>query len=216
MWMTNVAGYADTGSGTRLATRPWAALAAAATVVGASLSLAAPESVAHELHLAHGSQAPSGGAIAAADAGGGSASAVVNAALAGLHDGKPSLDLGIKTAPGVPISSVTVVLPPGLFFASDAAKLAHGVRATGSATAHSQVRRGQLTITLKGNSSNVSLTMGGSALTEGKRLQESVEQLTVFNQAHQTSPRDLPLKMTVTVLSGTLVTITVPVTIDFK
>lgn len=191
--MRNVTEYSWAPGGALQASRPWAALAAAATVLGASLSIAAPAATA-----------------------GSSPNAVVSAAITGLDNAKPSLHFGIKTSHSLPITALIVALPSGLSVSSNASKLAHGVRATGTGKASSSVHKGQLIVSIKGNSPTVNLTVAGPALSESKALESSVEKLIAFNQAHASDPHTLALKLTITVDSGATTAIKVPDTIVFK
>lgn len=213
--MRNVAEYSWTASGLRHGTKPWVAVAAAATVLGASISIAAPEAVAYAFKLTPSSQGPGGAPVATSPVSSQPTKATVASAITGLDDDKPSLHFGITTTGNLPVTAVTVVLPSGLLFSAKASDLAHGVQATRAVKPHSTVRDGQLTVALNGSSPTVSLTIGGPALTESKRFQQSVETLAAFNQAHKSDHRSLSLKFTVTVDVGRLDTVTVPVTIVF-
>jgi len=213
--MRNVAEHSWTASGLRHGTRPWAVLAAAATVLGASISIAAPEAVAYEFNLTPSSQGPGGAPVATPPVNGQPTKATVDSAITGLDNEQPSLHFGITTTATQPVTAVTVVLPSGLSFSDKASDLAHGIRTTGSGKPQSTVRKGQLTVTLKGSSPGVSLTIGEPALTESKRFEQSVATLEAFNQAHKSDRRSLSLKFTVTVDVGTLDSVKVPVTIAF-
>jgi len=214
--MRNVTEHSWAASGVRHGTRPWAALAAVATVVGVSLSIAASEAVAYEFHLTRSTQTTGGAPLASSPNDGRPPRAQVYTSIAGLDTHKPSLRFAITVGGGVPVTAVTVALPSGLSFSTNAANLAHGVRATGTDKRRSSVRRGQLTVTLKGPSSKVNLTIAGPALSESRGLARSVVTLLQFNQAHTGDERVLPLKLTVTVDSGRLPAVKVPVTIPFR
>jgi hypothetical protein len=214
--MRNDAEYPWTASGLRHGTRPWAVLAAAATVLGVSMSIAAPDAVAYELHLTPSSQGPGGAPVTTPPVSGPPTKATVASAITGLDNEKPSLHFAITTSGKQPVTAVTVTLPSGLSFSDHASDLAHGVQTTRTDKPQSTtVRDGQLTVALNGSSPNVNLTIGGAALTESKRFEQSVETLAAFNQAHKSDQRSLSLKFTVTVDVGTLDSVKVPVTIVF-
>lgn len=209
--MRNVAGYSGAG-GVRDAAKPLAALAVAATVAGASLSMVAPAATAYDF--------TSGAKLTATTlkfsaAGSTSPRAQVETSITGLDDAQPILRLSVSITQRLPITSVTVSLPSGLAFSTDAAKLAHGVRTVGTSKPHPTVRKGRLMVSLKSSSSEAKLTVAGTALTESKALETSVQKLIQFNQAHPSDPRELPLKLAVTVGSGTR-TVNVPIVVPFR
>jgi hypothetical protein len=213
--MRNVAEYSWTASRLRHATKPWAALVAAATVLGASLSIAAPEASAYEFNLTPSSQGAGGAPVTAPPAGGQATTATIASAISGLDNEKPSLRFAVTTSGTQPVTALTVVLPSGLSFSGKASNLAHGVRTTGTDKPHSTVRDGQLTVTLKRGSPTVNLTIGAPALTESKRFERSIETLVAFNRAHKGDERSVSLKFTVTVEIGTIDSVKVPVTIAY-
>jgi len=193
--MRNVAPYPWARCGARRISRSRAALTAAATVVGASLSLLATEAVA----LQFAANSPT---------------AKIEVRIGGLNSDQPRLTFAINTSGDLPITGVSVTLPSGLSFASNAVKLAHGVRTTGGKP-HCDVRKGQLILTLKGKSPSVDLTVAGPALLESKALEATAVKLIAYNQAHPTAPRNLVIKLEVTVDSGATA-LKAPVSIEFR
>jgi hypothetical protein len=166
--------------------------AVVATVVGLSLSVAAPAVMA-------------GTPVASpATTGGGQASAVVDATIG-----------GIATHGGFPVTAVTIALPAGLSFSPKAADLDHGVR-VGSDRPHSNVRKGHLTVTLRLARTSFVLTIAGSALTESQRLEDAVRKVVLYNQAHMSHQRTLPLKLLVTMAGADNATLGVTNTIPFR
>jgi len=184
-------------------------LVAAVTVVGLSSAIAVPEALAYDLQV-------TGGAPIASSTAGTPASAKVKGSVAGLGNRKPSLRFDIAAKGTFPITALTIQLPTGLFFSTRASGLAHGVAVAGTTKERSSVRHGLLTVTLPATSPRVELTVKGSALTESKALEATVGKLAQYNTAHKGSKRVLKLKLTVTVESGPLASIKVPVTFTFR
>jgi hypothetical protein len=177
--------------------------AVVATVVGLSLCVAAPAVMA-------------GTPVASpATTGGGQASAVVDATIGGIATGKPRLRFAIETHGGFPVTAVTIALPAGLSFSPKAADLDHGVR-VGSDRPHSNVRKGHLTVTLRLARTSFVLTIAGSALTESQRLEDAVRKVVLYNQAHMSHQRTLPLKLLVTMAGADNATLGVTNTIPFR
>ncbi|MDQ6805657.1 MAG: hypothetical protein M3065_11980 [Actinomycetota bacterium] len=188
-----MAGYECAAPSARDAVRLPSLVAAVATLVGLSLSLATPAVI----------------------AGTGSATAVVNATVGGLATGKPHLRFAITTQGSFPVTAVTVALPSGLAFSRKGADLDHGVR-VGTGTPRTSVRRGHLTVTTHRASSNFVLTIAGSAMTESTSLENTVTKLVHFNQSHMSNQRALPLTFTLTLESGAHATLRLLDTIAFR
>jgi len=195
--------------GTRDAAKLPAVVVAVATAVGISLSIAAPDVLAGGLsHAAPATTTPSAPA-------GGAPTATINATIGGLATGTPNLRFSIETHGGFPVTAVTVALPSGLSFSKKATDLAHGVR-VGTDTPQSSVRQGQLTVTLDQASAHFQLTIAGAAMTESASLENAVRKVILFNEAHMTHQRALPLKLALTVNSGPHAAIKVADTIAFR
>jgi hypothetical protein len=143
-------------------------------------------------------------------------SATVSSNLSGIANAKPSLRLGIQTGTGARITTVTIAVPPGLAFTTSAAGLARGVRTSGTGTAHSSVKGGLLTVTFRGDSDHVDLTVSRPALTESKGLKRAVDKVIDFNQAHHSDERDFPIDLTVTVYGAGTASVKVPIVIAVR
>ncbi|HWF74243.1 MAG TPA: hypothetical protein VG186_12915 [Solirubrobacteraceae bacterium] len=169
-------------------------VAAVATVLGLSLSLATPEVTA---------------------AGTGSETAVVTTTIGGIADGKPRLRFAVATQGGFPVTAVDVTLPSGLAFSTKASDIDHGVR-VGTAAARSSVRKGALTVTLHQAAPSFVLTVAGSALTESTKLEAAATKLVLYNRSHLRHEHTLPLKLLITLERGTHTALKLPDTIAFR
>ena len=134
-----------------------------------------------------GGTPPSTGAPPPSSPGTGSEARITGASVSGLSNGKPHLVVRV-TARTVsnPIKSFTVMLPPGLHFAKNLAKVHSGVLLAHRPKSSLSLRHNQLVIVFKRPQRSVALTISSPALTETSSLVKRVQAIVKFNR---TRPR---------------------------